>query len=133
MTIFLLILFIDYLMKARVAQSVEHGANNARVAGSKPAVSIFIILPFLIYLSLFFLLFSASHSSYIIIFLFDSFLNISLPQYLKYIYFYFTFLTYSLFIFQCLYFQLISNVFISFFLLYTFLFSFLFRLYSFNP
>ena len=29
-------------MKARVAQSVEHGANNARVAGSRPAVSIFI-------------------------------------------------------------------------------------------
>ena len=27
-------------MKARIAQSVEHGANNARVAGSRPAVSI---------------------------------------------------------------------------------------------
>ena len=29
--------------KALIAQSVEHGANNARVAGSKPAESIFII------------------------------------------------------------------------------------------
>ena len=27
--------------KALIAQSVEHGANNARVAGSKPAESIF--------------------------------------------------------------------------------------------
>ena len=29
--------------KALIAQSVEHGANNARVAGSKPAESIFYI------------------------------------------------------------------------------------------
>ena len=29
--------------KALIAQSVEHGANNARVAGSKPAERIFII------------------------------------------------------------------------------------------
>ena len=31
---------LSMLMKARIAQSVEHGANNARVAGSRPAVSI---------------------------------------------------------------------------------------------
>ena len=31
---------LPMLMKARIAQSVEHGANNARVAGSRPAVSI---------------------------------------------------------------------------------------------
>ena len=37
--------FFSVLMKARIAQSVEHGANNARVAGSRPAVSILFSSP----------------------------------------------------------------------------------------
>ena len=32
--------YVSSNTKARIAQSVEHGANNARVAGSRPAVSI---------------------------------------------------------------------------------------------
>ena len=47
---------LSVLMKARIAQSVEHGANNARVAGSRPAVSILfssslhMLLPFVPFL-----------------------------------------------------------------------------------
>ena len=47
---------LSMLMKARIAQSVEHGANNARVAGSRPAVSILfsssphMLLPFVPFL-----------------------------------------------------------------------------------
>ena len=33
----------SFTPRALIAQSVEHGANNARVAGSKPAESIFYI------------------------------------------------------------------------------------------
>ena len=63
---------LSMLMKARIAQSVEHGANNARVAGSRPAVSIlftsssvsFCSFPILFLFMLLFSLFSpVRHSS----------------------------------------------------------------------
>ena len=43
--IFYAIIFLNSFsfVRALIAQSVEHGANNARVAGSSPAESIFYV------------------------------------------------------------------------------------------
>ena len=40
----LIILLSSFLLRALIAQSVEHGANNARVVGSSPTGSIFYLI-----------------------------------------------------------------------------------------
>ena len=44
-----LYLFLSLPLRALIAQSVEHGANNARVVGSSPTGSIFCVVLFLFF------------------------------------------------------------------------------------
>ena len=57
--IFYAIIFLNSFsfVRALIAQSVEHGANNARVAGSSPAESIFYFVFFYLRVLLFIFLF----------------------------------------------------------------------------
>ena len=57
----LIFLFFIFYLRALIAQSVEHGANNARVVGSSPTGSIFFCFYCLYFYYFMFLLYTPTH------------------------------------------------------------------------
>ena len=83
-------LFFSFPLRALIAQSVEHGANNARVVGSSPTGSIFYLFfvvcallfeqPLFLFLFLMCLISSFLSLSRVMLFLFDFYLTGDLAQ-----------------------------------------------------